>query len=81
MSVYPVKVEKFDKPVKYPHEISVISNVKHMGDAEFKAYVHKYLKESVFWKKQVIIEVRFEEGERLHTGKYLYKAYVFWRKK
>lgn len=80
-SMNPLDITRVTDDVKYPYEISVITNTKAMKDAEFKEHVNTFLKESTYWQKRVIIEVRFEEVERLHTGKMLYTAYVFWRNK
>lgn len=78
-SYYPLKVTRVKDDVKYPYEISIIFNTKTMGDVEFIKHVQALLKESKYWQKKIIIEVRFEGGERLHTGKIIYRAYIFWR--
>lgn len=80
-SMNPLDITRVTDDVKYPYEISVITNTKAMEETEFKKHVHTLLKESTYWQKKVIIEVQFEEVERLHTGKVLYNAYVFWRNK
>lgn len=80
-SLNPLEMTRVKDDVKYPYEISVITNTKMMEDVEFKEHVRVFLKESTYWQKRIIIEVRFEEVERLHTGKVLYTAYVFWRNK
>lgn len=62
------------------YRIVTILNARNMADDDFKVYVLKMVASKKWIERLGIpIDIRYQEVERLHIGKYLARAYIYYK--